>query len=227
MEPRLARLLQVLVEEYIETTEPVGSQHLVDRYDLEVSSATVRNWCAELEESGHLMQPHTSGGRIPTEEGFRTYVSLFVTPKSASKREREVLERAWNSAEEDDRRFKALAKALSELSGQAAIVGHGSADTFYTGLSQLFSQPEFRNWQQVVSLTEVLDRLDEALNALRRSDLGEPKILLGQECPFGPACTTIVCAVPNGCIGILGPLRMEYTVVANLLQSAYQLISAS
>ncbi len=225
MEPRLARLLQVVIEEYIETAEPVGSQHLVDRYDLEVSSATVRNWCAELEASGHLMQPHTSGGRIPTEAGFREYVSLFVTPKVASKRERETLERAWQSSEEADRRFKALAKTLADLSGQAAIVGHGEADTFYTGLSQLFSQPEFRNWQQVVSLTEVLDRLDEALNAMRQTDIREPRILLGQECPFGPACAILVCAVPTGCIGILGPMRMEYTMVANLLHSTYQLIA--
>lgn len=227
MEPRLARLLQVVVEEYIETAEPVGSQHLVDRYHLEVSSATVRNWCAELEASGHLMQPHTSGGRIPTEEGFRTYVSLFVVPKAASKRERDALEKAWIHDEEEDRRFKALAKALSELSGQAAIVGLGTADTFYTGLSQLFSQPEFRNWQQVVSLTEVLDRLDEALNAMRTTDIQEPRILLGQECPFGPACATVVCATKQGCIGILGPLRMEYSFVANLLHSTYQLISSS
>lgn len=227
MEPRLAHLLQVLVEEYIETTEPVGSQHLVDRYDLEVSSATVRNWCAELEASGHLMQPHTSGGRIPTEEGFRTYVSLFVTPKAAPKREREALERAWGSSPEEERRFKALAKTLSELSGQAAVVGLGKADTFYTGLSQLFSQPEFRNWQQVVSLTEVLDRLDEALNALRLTAITKPTILLGKDCPFGPACTIFVCAVPNGCIGILGPVRMEYASIANLLHSTYQLISLS
>jgi heat-inducible transcriptional repressor len=226
MEPRLARLLQVVVEEYIETTEPVGSQHLVDRYDLEVSSATVRNWCAELESSGHLMQPHTSGGRIPTEEGFRTYVSLFVSPKSAAKRDRDVLERAWQG-DDEERRFKALAKALSELSGQAAIVGLGEADTFYTGLSQLFSQPEFRNWQQVVSLTEVLDRLDEALNAMRATDIREPRILLGQECPFGPACATIVCATKQGCVGVLGPMRMEYGLIANLVQSTYQLISTS
>lgn len=227
MESRLARLLQVVTEEYITTAEPVGSQHLVDRYDLGVSSATVRNWCAELEASGHLMQPHTSGGRIPTEEGFRTYVSLFVTPKAASKRERDALERAWQGSEEEDRRFKALAKTLADLSGQAAIVGHGEADTFYTGLSQLFSQPEFRNWQQVVSLTEVLDRLDEALNTMRRTAIREPRILLGQECPFGPACAILVCAIPAGCIGVLGPLRLEYTTTANLLHSTYQLISSS
>lgn len=226
MEPRLARLLQVVTEEYIETAQPVGSQHLVERYNLEVSSATVRNWCAELEASGHLMQPHTSGGRIPTEEGFRSYVALFVTPKAAPKRDREALERAWQGVSEIDRRLKALAKSLADLSGQAVIVGVGEADTYYTGLSQLFAQPEFRNWQRVVSLTEVLDRLDEALNAVRRRDIHEPQIFLGQECPFGPACATILCLVPEGLIGILGPVRMDYLQSANLMQSAFQLMSA-
>ena len=71
MDERRSSLFQAIVEEYIASAQPVGSQALVSRYNLEVSPATVRNWCAELEEEGLLMQPHTSGGRIPTEQGFQ------------------------------------------------------------------------------------------------------------------------------------------------------------
>ncbi len=226
MEPRLTGLLQAIVEEYIETAQPVGSQHLVERHKLGVSSATIRNWCAELEAAGYLMQPHTSGGRIPTEQGFRTYVTEFVEIKPAHKRERDLLERAYQLSTDDERRLKGLAKALADLSGQAVIVGSGEADTYYTGLSQLFAQPEFRNWQQVVSLTEVLDRLDEALNAVRQTTIQEPTVLLGHECPFGPSCATILVTVPSGLIGILGPIRMDYVQAVSLMSSAFHLLSS-
>jgi transcriptional regulator of heat shock response len=73
---------------------------------------------------------------------------------------------------------------VAERSGQAVVVGLERADTFYTGLSQLFSQPEFKQWQRVVTLTEILDHLDEVLAGLRQSSYAKPRILLGRACPF-------------------------------------------
>jgi len=227
MDERLTKLLQVVVDEYIATAEPVGSQHLVERYKLEMSPATVRNWFAELEEAGYLTQPHTSGGRIPTEEGFRLYTELFVRPRPATKREREFLERASLVAREDGRRLKSVAKALAELSSQATFVGLMEADTYYTGLTQLFSQPEFKNWKQVVSLTEVLDHLDETLDTLRRERYEEPRMMLGRACPFGVICGTILISIDDEVMGILGPLRMNYQHTFSLLLTAKQLLTVS
>ena len=226
MDERLTKLLQVAIDEYIATAEPVGSQHLVQRYRLDVSPATIRNWFTELEEAGYLAQPHTSGGRIPTEAGFRLYAELFVRPRSSSKRERDVLERAAQVPREDGRRLKSIAKALAELSNQATFVGLMEADTYYTGLTQLFSQPEFKNWKQVVSLTEVLDHLDETLDALRRQQYLEPYLMLGKDCPFGAICGSIVLSVEDGIIGILGPLRMNYQHAFSLLVTAKHLLNA-
>jgi transcriptional regulator of heat shock response len=223
MEDRLAQLLRALVEEYVASAEPVASQSLVDRECLDVSSATVRNWLVELEEEGYLLQPHTSGGRIPTEKGYRFYVERFVTPKPASKRDQEMLSKVVSASDEEERRWKGMAKALADLSGEASLVGLNEADTFYTGLSQLFAQPEFKNWQRVVSLTEVLDRLDETLQGLRRSSIPEPRILLGRDCPFGPLCGLAVVSVPRGLMGILGPMRMDYQRALSLLSSAFSL----
>ena len=82
LSPRAARILVALVGEYIHTGEPVGSARLAQSAGLSVSSATVRNTLAELEELGYLQQPHTSAGRVPTDRGYRFYVDqLLETPR--------------------------------------------------------------------------------------------------------------------------------------------------
>ena len=78
LDTRSAAILRAVIEEYIGTATPVGSQALVDRYRLGVSSATVRNILAELEGAGLLMHPHTSAGRVPTDVGYRWYVESIV-----------------------------------------------------------------------------------------------------------------------------------------------------
>jgi len=82
LSPRAAQILTALVAEYIDTAEAVGSARLAQRAGLGVSSATIRNTLAELEELGYLQQPHTSAGRIPTDRGYRFYVDqLMATPR--------------------------------------------------------------------------------------------------------------------------------------------------
>ncbi len=75
---RSRRILYAAVTEYIATGEPVGSRKLARRYGLDVSPATIRNELADLEEAGYMMQPHTSAGRIPTDQGFRAFVDALV-----------------------------------------------------------------------------------------------------------------------------------------------------
>ena len=83
LSPRAAQILAALVAEYIDTGEPVGSARLMHVAGLGVSSATIRNTLAELEDLGYLQQPHTSAGRIPTDRGYRFYVDqLLAAPRS-------------------------------------------------------------------------------------------------------------------------------------------------
>src|ERR1035437_9013261 len=90
MEPndRSGRVLSALVQRYIESGEPVASSLLVTAAGLGVSSATVRNILARLEDEGYVQQPHTSAGRIPTDRGYRFYVDLLLesrrSPRTAS-----------------------------------------------------------------------------------------------------------------------------------------------
>lgn len=226
MEDRLKRLLAMVVESVIETGEPVGSQHLVDAYRLDVSPATVRNWFSELETGGWIAQPHTSAGRVPTEKGYALYVDELMKPKTIGKRERGELEKATDASNDAALRMKTFAKKAADLADNAVVVGLGEADTFYTGLSRLFGQPEFREWNRIVSLGEVLDRLDDVLHGLRKRRFEEPTPLIGTRCPFGNACGSIALTLPGGeFIGILGPLRMDYAGGIALLDTAKELLA--
>lgn len=75
---RRRTVLAALVQEYVRSAQPVASQHLVDRYDLRVSPATVRNELSMLEESGYVYQPHVSAGRVPTDSGYRAFVDAMM-----------------------------------------------------------------------------------------------------------------------------------------------------
>jgi len=80
LDERKAAILRAIVEEYIQTAQPVGSAHVAGKPELSVSSATVRNEMGVLEREGYLVQPHTSAGRIPTDKGYRFFVDSLVTP---------------------------------------------------------------------------------------------------------------------------------------------------
>ncbi len=218
MDERLSQLLALLVEDVIASGEPVGSQSLVEAHDLGVSSATVRNWFASLEDMGYITQPHTSGGRIPTEKGYQHYASSLMGRKSLGKRERAELERAAQLAADRERKLKNLAKAAAEGVGVAAVLGLNEADTFYTGLTQLFSQPEFRAAEHIRGLGAILDQLDEVLMRLRGHAFATPTVLVGSECPFGNMCGAVLITLEDGALaGMFGPMRMDYrSAVAHL-----------
>src|SRR5512145_1730978 len=75
---RQKKLLLLIIRDYIESAQPVGSKRLAEHYQLNLSSATIRNEMAALTEMGYLRQPHTSAGRVPTEDGYRYFVSQMM-----------------------------------------------------------------------------------------------------------------------------------------------------
>lgn len=223
MDERLKKLLAVAIEDVIQTGNPVGSQHLVEEYDLEMSSATVRNWFAELEEQGFLGQTHTSSGRLPTEKGYRLYVEELMHKRPLNKREVQDLEKAIDTADSDDQKNKAAAKFAAEAMGNAVVLGLHTANTYYTGLSQLFAQPEFSDWRRVVNFSGILDQLDDMLQAIRQKTFRDPTIMIGGECPFGSICGSVMLTLDDGTfMGFLGPMRMDYAKACSLMLAIKQ-----
>jgi heat-inducible transcriptional repressor len=111
LDPRSQQILRAIIEEYVLTAEPVGSQTLVDRYGLAVSSATVRNVMAELEEAGYLSHPHTSAGRVPTDAGYRLYVEGLAPQMSLAPVERLMIRHQFGQVEFASEQWFRLAAA--------------------------------------------------------------------------------------------------------------------
>ncbi|HET9732678.1 MAG TPA: heat-inducible transcriptional repressor HrcA [Acidimicrobiales bacterium] len=123
LDDRKAAILRAVVEEYIETAQPVGSAHVAARQDVAVSSATVRNDMATLERDGYLVQPHTSAGRIPTDKGYRFFVDRLSGPGSLDSAERQQVRDFFARAHgELERMLLDTTKLLSHLTSHAAVV---------------------------------------------------------------------------------------------------------
>jgi heat-inducible transcriptional repressor len=115
-------ILRALVQDYIQTGEPVASQPLLARHGLEISPATVRNVMADLEALGLLEKPHASAGRVPTEAGYRLYVDLLLKVRSPSPADRERIEKVAQGAPAVDVLLESAAELLHALSHHAGVV---------------------------------------------------------------------------------------------------------
>lgn len=227
MDPRLERVLALVIETHIATAEPVGSQSLVAQHDLGVSPATVRNWFAELVSNGMLVQPHTSAGRIPSEAAYRWYVETQLGEVAHHAQAAHAFEHIEEAEGDMAVRIKAVAKACANQVGIAAVVGTGKSDSYYTGMTELFRQPEFREWSRVLGMGSVLDTLDERLVTVRQEAYAEPTILIGEQCPFGNACAAVVVTLPgNALLALLGPMRMPYRDARNMLYAAAEKLAS-
>jgi len=115
--------LKNLVEVFVETAHPVGSKALAERLDFALSSASIRNTMAELEEFGLIEKPHTSAGRVPTKEGFRYYVAALMSPVSLSDQEKTAIEASLSSFYTDSGELlEGVARTLAHLSNQLGII---------------------------------------------------------------------------------------------------------
>jgi heat-inducible transcriptional repressor len=120
---RKAYILATVVYEYIATAEPVGSQSLTQKYNLGISSATVRNEMAELEAGGYLVQPHTSAGRVPSDAGYRTYVDSLMQPEELSLEDRRrITDELGDATRELDEIIDHTTRLLGRLSNNLAFV---------------------------------------------------------------------------------------------------------
>ena len=119
---RKLKILQAVIEAYIQTGEPVGSKALCELLDVSVSSATIRNEMASLSELGLLEQPHTSAGRIPTQFGYRLYINELMKPKPLSDEEMRYIDGYLSEyADDPDLLLEKAAEMLAEMTKYAAI----------------------------------------------------------------------------------------------------------
>lgn len=121
-EERRFEVLRAIVADYVSNQEPVGSKSIVERHNLGVSSATVRNDMAALEEEGYIAQPHTSAGRIPTDKGYRLFVDRLAEVKPLSSAERRAITSFLDSGTDLDDVLRRSVRLLAQLTRQVAVV---------------------------------------------------------------------------------------------------------
>jgi heat-inducible transcriptional repressor len=119
---RRFEVLRAIVADFVTTKEPIGSKTLVDRHNLGVSSATVRNDMAVLEAEGYITQPHTSSGRVPTEKGYREFVDRLDEVKPLSTSERRAILTFLETGVDLDDVLRRAVRLLAQLTRQVAIV---------------------------------------------------------------------------------------------------------
>jgi heat-inducible transcriptional repressor len=123
LDERKANILRAVVEEYIETAQPVGSGHVASARGVGVSSATVRNDMAALENEGYLVQPHTSAGRIPTEKGYRYFVDHVASPARLANPDVAQIRSFFRDAHgELEKMLSDTSRLLADLTSYAAVV---------------------------------------------------------------------------------------------------------
>ncbi|MGE5251798.1 MAG: heat-inducible transcriptional repressor HrcA [Bacteroidota bacterium] len=119
---RQKSLLMLVIRDYIDTAQPVGSKHLVERYRLDLSSATVRNEMSLLTEMGYLRQPHTSAGRVPTEDGYRVFVAELVNQAELPESVQQMIAHQFHQSRPDIDQWMTLAASVLAHQSQGVSV---------------------------------------------------------------------------------------------------------
>jgi heat-inducible transcriptional repressor len=182
-------VLALVIHEYIETAQPVGSAHLVERYNLDISPATVRNELSSLTDAGYLRQPHTSAGRVPSEEGYRYFVrQLMGHTDLPAPTKRTITHQFYQAGRNMDRWMRLAASVLASQSQAASLVTapHPQRPTFkhleliathgrQVLMVTVFGGGEVR--QQMLVLAEPVpqDRLSETANYLNQNCKGKDR----------------------------------------------------
>lgn len=126
MEKRTLKILETVVDEYIRSGEPIGSKLVQEKLGMKVSSATIRNEMAMLEQLGYLEHPHTSAGRVPTFSGYRLYIENFMPDHKLSDEQKEQIDRIFEDidADTDDELIAEAGRALAELTKCAIVTAN-------------------------------------------------------------------------------------------------------
>lgn len=215
MNPRQAQILRLIVDEYIRSAEPVSSKQLCERYHLPLSSATVRNDMAVLEELGLIIQPHTSAGRIPTEKAYRLYIQQTQEQKTKKRVQINITVRRAPRAPTPEERLAQVGQAVAQASGEAVMLATSRPWSTTLGLANLLRKPEFRSESAILLLAESLERFDAAFKDMLQSATDDVTVLLGDDNPLGNDLASVVVKSElgngiEGVLGIVGPLRMDY-----------------
>ena len=153
---REKNILRYVIQQFILTASPVGSRFITKKYDVGVSPATVRNIMFDLEESGFIIHPHTSAGRVPTDKGYRFYVDSLMELQKLKSAEKGLITKGFeNKIIETDEIFRLTSELLSRITNQLAYISYPKIDSSIFEKLQILSLSSSRI-MVVISITSGL-----------------------------------------------------------------------
>lgn len=230
---RQKNLLRSIIEKYIETAEPIGSETVEKEAGLGVSPATIRNEMVRLTSLGYLRQPHTSSGRIPTSAGMKFYVDQLMEEKSLSLKDEVAIKEEFK---EQNQRFDKLlrhtAKVLADQTNSLAIASDEEGDIYSAGMANILDMPEFYDidiTKAVLSMLDKVEMLNQIIDQLKAED--QMRVFFGEELgvpylePCGFVITRYRMAQHAGVLGVIGPSRLNFAVIIPTMRYFSQLLS--
>ncbi|MGA9491141.1 MAG: heat-inducible transcriptional repressor HrcA [Mycobacterium sp.] len=178
---RRFEVLRAIVADFVATQEPIGSKSLLERHNLGVSSATVRNDMAVLEAEGYITQPHTSSGRVPTEKGYREFVDRLDDVKPLSSAERRAIQGFLESGVDLDDVLRRAVRLLAQLTRQVAVVQYPTLSTSTVRHLEVIALTPARLLMVVITDTGRVDqRVVELGDVIDDHQLSQLREMLGQ-----------------------------------------------
>ena len=230
---RQKNLLRAIIEKYIETAEPVGSETLEKEAKLGVSPATIRNEMVKLTTMGYLRQPFTSAGRIPTSVGMKFYVDQLMEEKALSLKDEVAIKEEFSEpSERFDKLLRHTARVLAHQTHSMSVVTDEDGDVYAAGMANILDMPEFYDidiTKTVLSMIDKVEVLNQIFSLLTPEE--QIKILFGDELgvPYLEPCGFVISRyqMPNhqGVLGVIGPSRLNYQVVIPTMRYFSQLLS--
>lgn len=215
---RQARILKAIVEEYINSALPVGSETIEKKYSLGVSPATIRNEMVRLTEEGFLKKAHSSSGRLPTPMALKYYVANLMKEQNLSLTDEvAVKEKVWDYRHQLDKLLREITKELAVRTKELAVTTTDEGNIYTSGMANILDAPEFFDIDLTKALLSHLDEEEFWHELLERPLPDTPiGILLGSDLggelfePCGFVYRRFQVGSQKGVIGVVGPARLNF-----------------
>jgi len=232
---RQLHILKAIIEEFIETAEPVASETLDKKYNLGVSPATIRNEMVRLTEAGFLKQPHTSAGRSPTPLGLKFYVDKLMKLKELSVNDEvSVKQKIWDYRSRMDHLLREATRTLAKQTKAMSLAATDEGDFYTSGVGNILDMPEFYDIDITKHLLDTLDEYDywwKIFSDITGTSEESLRVLLGEELGHqllnqcGGVFIKFSSPSHQGAIGVIGPFRLNYPRIVPVVRYMGNLIN--
>jgi len=220
MQDRDSRVLHTLVQTHISSARPVSSSAIIQRGRLGISPATVRNIVHALDEAGYVWQPYTSAGRLPTDQGYRSYVDHLKSAQLASALKLQLFDYFKESDHQSPQGMKQLADFLAKHTDSYVAIGNmQTGSVTQAGVANVARASTGADEKVAImeELSEVIDNVSDIVLKASAQVTADPEVYIGQENPFMKAehlsiivGTTTLTSGQTGLVILVGPKRMTY-----------------